>query len=83
LETEGFLQTFQLEGEGKSGFFHVDQTERQLTFSWEDFELMIETLHGFVNEPVTKLPRQEVLSLANRLTVQWHSKDIQKQERPD
>ncbi len=78
------METFQLKGEGESGLFKVDDTERQLTFSWKDFELMLETLHGFVNEPVIKLPRQEVLDLANRLTVQWHSKDRNiKEERPD
>jgi len=59
----------------------IDQHIRQLSISWCDFELLLETLHNYVNEALTKLPKKEVTELANSLTSQWHSLDEEKPER--
>lgn len=64
--------------------YKINDTPRDLTFSWKDFELMLEALHNFVDESTTKLPKEEVTELANRLTLQWHSKDLNiEEERSD
>lgn len=63
---------------GEKTNLKLDGHSRDLRLTWPDFELLMETLHGYVNEALIRRPKKEVTELANRLNSQWHQQDREK-----
>lgn len=59
-------------------YLKVDDHTRSLRLSWSDYELLQETLHGYISEALTRRPKSDVLRLSNDLTRQWHAQDREK-----